>query len=321
MNAMSIVSEIASFTETFLVVAETRSFSKAAQQLSMSPSAVSQKISQLEDKLHVTLFDRSTRPLINTPEARMLKETIERYNSEIEQTIQAIQLKKNKLPEIRFGMIHSITDCIGTELIKNLSEKTYKVKHLMGTSDILLKRLHNNETDIIVTSGNLSNEPDLITKVIFIEPLIIAAPSSIKLLPSSLECISALSHSRLPLIRSPFKSGSGRDISEFLAKHSLDIPNRLEIDCNLIHLEMIAQGLAWTISYPTSFIKNRDLWTKIHFEYIPNFSRKITLACTRNTSKFIFDYFLNQTTSILRNDVVSKIKEMIPATKEINFLI
>lgn len=172
---MSIVSEIASFTETFLVVAETRSFSKAAQQLSMSPSAVSQKISQLEDKLHVTLFDRSTRPLINTPEARMLKETIERYNAEIEQTIQAIQFKKNKLPEIRFGMIHSITDCIGTELIKNLSEKTYKVKHLMGTSDILLKRLRNNETDIIVTSGNLSNEPDLITKVIFIEPLIIAA--------------------------------------------------------------------------------------------------------------------------------------------------
>lgn len=140
MNAMSIVSEIASFTETFLVVAETRSFSKAAQQLSMSPSAVSQKISQLEDKLHVTLFDRSTRPLINTPEARMLKETIERYNSEIEQTIQAIQFKKNKLPEIRFGMIHSITDCIGTELIKNLSEKTYKVKHLMGTSDISVKR-------------------------------------------------------------------------------------------------------------------------------------------------------------------------------------
>ena len=91
---MSIVSEIASFTETFLVVAETRSFSKAAQQLSMSPSAVSQKISQLEDKLHVTLFDRSTRPLINTPEARMLKETIERYNSEIEQTNKPYSLRK-----------------------------------------------------------------------------------------------------------------------------------------------------------------------------------------------------------------------------------
>lgn len=321
MNAMSIVSEIASFTETFLVVAETRSFSKAAQQLSMSPSAVSQKISQLENKLHVTLFDRSTRPLINTPEARMLKETIERYNSEIEETIQAIQFKKNKLPEIRFGMIHSITDCIGTKLIKNLSEKAYKVKHLMGTSDILLKHLRNNETDIIVTSGNLSNEPDLITKVIFNEPLIIAAPSSMKTPPSNMDSISVLLRSQLPFIRSPQKTGSGRDISEFLVKHCLDIPNRLGIDCNLVHLEMIAQGLAWTISYPTSFIKSHELWSKIHFEYIPNSSRKITLACTRTTSKFIFDYFLEQTSLILRNDVVSKIKKMIPATKEINFLL
>ena len=45
----------------------------------------------------------------------MLKEVIERYNAEIEETVQTIQFKKNKLPEIRFGMILSMTDCIGTD--------------------------------------------------------------------------------------------------------------------------------------------------------------------------------------------------------------
>ena len=315
---MSIVSEIAPFAETFLVVAKTRSFSKAAQQLSMSPSAVSQKISQLEDRLHVTLFDRSTRPLTNTAEARMLKEVIERYNAEIEETVQTIQFKKNKLPEIRFGMIHSMTDCIGTELIKNLSTKSYKVKHLMGTSDVLLKRLRNNEIDIIITSGNLSNESDLITKTIFIEPLILAAPGSMKLPATVFDSVKVLSRSQLPFIRSPHKTGSGRDISEFLAIHNLDIPNRLEIDCNLVHLEMIAQGLAWIISYPTAFIKNEELWAKIHFECIPSFSRKISLACTKTTPRSIFDYF-EQAISVLREDLINKIERMIPATKGMNF--
>ena len=37
------------------------------------------------------------------------------------------------LPEIRFGMIHSITDCIGADLIAKLSVRTHRVVHLIGT--------------------------------------------------------------------------------------------------------------------------------------------------------------------------------------------
>ena len=69
----------------------------------------------------------------------------------------------------------------------------------MGTSDVLLKRLRNNEIDIIVTSGNLSNESDLITKTIFIEPLILAAPGSMKLAATVFDSVKVLSRSQLPL--------------------------------------------------------------------------------------------------------------------------
>ena len=43
---------------TFLKVAETGSFSKAAESLRYSQSTVTVQIQQLEEELHVRLFDR-----------------------------------------------------------------------------------------------------------------------------------------------------------------------------------------------------------------------------------------------------------------------
>lgn len=49
--------------EYFLILAELRSFSKAAQQLPFTQAALTQKIQQMETALGVPLFDRTTRKL------------------------------------------------------------------------------------------------------------------------------------------------------------------------------------------------------------------------------------------------------------------
>ncbi|WP_054761377.1 LysR family transcriptional regulator [Secundilactobacillus collinoides] len=48
-------------TQTFLIVAETGSFSKASQQLYLSPVAVMKQINQFETDIGVPLFSRSKR--------------------------------------------------------------------------------------------------------------------------------------------------------------------------------------------------------------------------------------------------------------------
>jgi DNA-binding transcriptional LysR family regulator len=47
----------------FVAVAEARSFSEAARRLGISPSAVSQAVRTLEERLGTPLFRRSTRSL------------------------------------------------------------------------------------------------------------------------------------------------------------------------------------------------------------------------------------------------------------------
>ena len=51
----------------FVAAAETRSFTKAAEQYYISQTAVTQQIRLLEESLGCTLFDRSTRPVSLTP--------------------------------------------------------------------------------------------------------------------------------------------------------------------------------------------------------------------------------------------------------------
>ncbi|MCC7272254.1 MAG: LysR family transcriptional regulator [Alphaproteobacteria bacterium] len=57
---------------TFLAVVETRSFRQAAERLLVSPPAVSARVRELEDRLGVRLFHRTTRSVVPTAEGERL---------------------------------------------------------------------------------------------------------------------------------------------------------------------------------------------------------------------------------------------------------
>lgn len=82
----------------FNVVSSNKSFSKAAQQLYMTQSAVSQSISKLEKELDMKLFHRTSRGVALTPEGSILHEHV---NS----AIGIIQAAEDKLSE--FNMLKS----------------------------------------------------------------------------------------------------------------------------------------------------------------------------------------------------------------------
>ena len=68
----------------FVQAAETRSFTMAAQQLGVSPSAVGKAIARLEDRLGVRLFHRSTRSITLTAEGAVFLQRCKRIFDEVE---------------------------------------------------------------------------------------------------------------------------------------------------------------------------------------------------------------------------------------------
>ena len=55
----------------FIAAAESRSFTKAAEQFYISQTAITQQMQLLEESLGCTLFDRSTRPVSLTPAGKI----------------------------------------------------------------------------------------------------------------------------------------------------------------------------------------------------------------------------------------------------------
>jgi DNA-binding transcriptional LysR family regulator len=73
--------------KAFLLVARSGSFSAAARELSVAPSVITKRITQLEDQMHTTLFIRSTRGLGLTTAGERLLPRYQRVIAELDEII------------------------------------------------------------------------------------------------------------------------------------------------------------------------------------------------------------------------------------------
>ena len=76
--------------ETMRAVAENSSFTKAAQQLGVTGPAVSKQIKQLEERLSLTLFHRTTRFVTLTESGKQLFSALEKSNEELSSLIELL---------------------------------------------------------------------------------------------------------------------------------------------------------------------------------------------------------------------------------------
>ena len=91
MNNKSLRLPPLNFIEGFEAAARHLSFTKAADELFLTQSAVSRQIKALEDQLGVQLFERRTRALKLTPEGEALYQTVAEVLQRIEETTQRIR--------------------------------------------------------------------------------------------------------------------------------------------------------------------------------------------------------------------------------------
>lgn len=85
--------------QCFLVVAEVLHFTRAARQLGMSQQPLSRLIARLEERLGVTLFDRTTRSVSLTPAGEVLRREGARALAQVTLTERAVRVAGR--PEVR----------------------------------------------------------------------------------------------------------------------------------------------------------------------------------------------------------------------------
>jgi DNA-binding transcriptional LysR family regulator len=105
---------------TFLAVVENNGISKAAIQLLLSRSAISQAISSLEDSLNVQLFHRVGKKLILTESGTVLFKSIRSYQSHLQKTIENLGVAEtNPTGFVRLGLFIGFSKTRLTDLLSH----------------------------------------------------------------------------------------------------------------------------------------------------------------------------------------------------------
>ncbi|MFL1485139.1 LysR substrate-binding domain-containing protein [Marinobacter sp. LN3S78] len=157
---------------TFVAIAESGSFTRAARQVHRTPSALSMQIKRLEDILGQSLFVREARHVRLTSEGEVLLGYGRRFLSLNEEAVQQF------LSPVLEGRISlGTTDDVGTRILPGVlsqfarSHPAVQVDVVVGPSEQNLARLDAGELDLVlVTSGNQNQEPR--GEVVHSEPLV-----------------------------------------------------------------------------------------------------------------------------------------------------
>ena len=143
--------------EYVLAVAKYHNFTRAAEEIKISQSSLSQQISKLENELGTNLFVRTTRSVHLTPAGAEFIRHAQRIMSEVKEARRSIQDYVSMVKgELAFGTIAIIGSYNLPNLIKSFQDNYpgIKMRIVEEQCEELLSMLHDAKIDVALTQVN-----------------------------------------------------------------------------------------------------------------------------------------------------------------------
>lgn len=230
--------------EIFDAVARQGSFNKAAQQLHLTPSAISHAIAVMEEELGFALFNRgktgvtmtsygaslypSIRAVLNSDEA--LKQSVARLNG----------LEKGK---VKVAAFNSVCACLLPGILKSFKAQypQIEVEVYQGTYDDMKDWLRNGQTDIAFLSFGCREEFALTE--LFAEPLRCITPKGWPAPPDGIMTPELMNGQDFVV------QGDATDaeMRQYLKKHKISTERRCHVLDDLSNLAMVEAGMGISI--------------------------------------------------------------------------
>ncbi len=139
--------------QTLVAVTKARSFSKAAEELGVTQSAISQSIKNLESKLKIKIFKRSGKFVVLTSEGEHLYQLGVQFLSRMEETLDHLREERDDMRgKVRIGTLTGIGKTwLAREIIDYAKENPdLQLNVRMGHQEDLLSDFELNKLDILV---------------------------------------------------------------------------------------------------------------------------------------------------------------------------
>lgn len=231
------------YLKTFLVAAQTASFSAAGAKIGLTQSAVSTQIQRLEDDLGCVLFDRSARSVTLSAAGRAMLPMATRVVAQYQQ-MQAAHGVTEVAGRIQIGAISSAQLGLMPQALQLLKARfpLVEVNIVPGMSLQFLAQVQTRELDLAVMIRPLLRIPkDLQWTPIFREPYAVIAPAT-----STATDVRVLLETH-GFIRYNRYSTGGHVVTQYLQKNRLVVREAMELDEPAVIVKMVEQGLGVAI--------------------------------------------------------------------------
>ena len=270
----------------FYEVGKTGNVTKAAENLFVSQSAVSQAIMQLENKLGCKLFNRNTRGVQLTTEGKVLFSYTSNAIVLIENAQEKLfKMKSLQAGEIKIGASDTTCNLFLLPFLHKFSEAhpEIHISVINRTTLDLIKLLKNGTVDIAFVNLPLEDDSQLeILPVMQIQDCFVAGAKYAHLADSILHLKDLGNY---PVLMLEESSNSRKYIDSFLASNNIELKPSIELESLSLLSEFakIGLGIAATIREEAQkMLDSHDLYELHFYETLPK--RNIGLAQMKNIS-------------------------------------
>jgi DNA-binding transcriptional LysR family regulator len=236
--------------KTLIAIAKHGNLAKAADAIALTPSAVSQQMTSLEDEVGISLFDRTTRPPSLTYQGQQLLEAAVSITQTADNVLAAIK-GRNMSGAFNIGAVRTSIFGFLPRAISKLKEESplLKINLRMGHSDDLMFDVSSGKLDAAVIADPQTIFPELAFNAFIEEPLVAIAK-----LGTSYESTQELL-SKHEYIHFNRNVPLARMIDAELTKQNVPIKSSIQIDSIYGIIQCVANGLGVSV-VPCTAITN-----------------------------------------------------------------
>ena len=228
---------------TLIRAAQFQSFSKAAESLGYSQSAVSSQIAQLEAELGAPLFDRVGKTVRLTDAGQTFLGYARTLLATAQQAQAALQPAKQISGSLRIALADSVCSTFLPGLLKRYHALCPQVELVLctTTADGMLQMLGTNQVDLAYTLDQPLLQPNLVLAADVPEPVCFIAPSGHPLAGQAEVSLEELTQQEFLLTE---RGMSYRDaLDQCLAARGLAVHPYLELGSAALLCQMVEQGM------------------------------------------------------------------------------
>ena len=224
---------------TLISIVDSRSFASAADNLFITPSAVSHQMRELETELGVDLFDRATRPPKLNSHGHAV---VDRGRDVLAQFDTLVDLARSPGEiggRLMLGCVSGVSSDLIPQALASLraSHPAVQVSMEEGLSEALANRVRRRELDAAIITELPEPEPELRSLLITEEAMIVVAPRDCRLTQWH-EILATY-----PFIRLNRNAGMGKVIDRALRENRVKVKEAMELDSSEAVVGMASAGL------------------------------------------------------------------------------